>query len=154
MFIRSWWQKNLGLEVIPPYGIEIGKYKFTGEIESSVMLYHKMLSMDIRGIVGKRVDFDKYRVWITAGNVASFVVTVRNYGSGITLTNITPEVSASGWWRVDITPRTATSILPSERRVFNVDVIRVCGGWSVVYVQEVLEAMNWNRRCERLKIIN
>lgn len=123
VFIRFGEQKNLNLEVIPPHDVEIGEYKFTSEIESSVTLYSDELSLDIRGIVGKRVDFDRYRVEITAGDAASFVVTVRNYGRGVTLTNIRPNVSAPGGWRVDITPRTATSILPGERRVFNVDVI-------------------------------
>ncbi len=123
VFIRSGEQKTLDLEVIPPHDVEIGEYKFTSKIESSIELYGEELSLNVRGIVGMRVDFDRYRVEITAGDVASFEVSVGNHGRDVTLTNIRPEVSAPGGWRVDITPRTATSILPGERKVFNVDVI-------------------------------
>ena len=70
-----------------------------------------------------RVDFDRYRTEITGGDTATFEVTVRNRGRGISFTDVRPNVSAPAGWRIDVSPTTATSIAPGARKVFNVVVI-------------------------------
>ncbi|MFW0860018.1 MAG: NEW3 domain-containing protein [Dehalococcoidia bacterium] len=123
VFIRSGESKDLDLEIIPPHGIGIGEYNFASVIESSALVYDEALSLSIRGTIDMLVGFDRLRVEITRGGTASFEVTVRNHGRGISLTDVRPDVSAPEGWHVEITPRTVTRIVPGERKVFNVVVI-------------------------------
>lgn len=123
VFIRSGKSKDLNLEITPPHGIGIGDYTFTSVIESSALTKMEDLSLSIRGTVDMRVDFDRYRTEITGGDTATFEVTVRNRGRGISFTDVRPNVSAPAGWRIDVSPTTATSIAPGARKVFNVVVI-------------------------------
>ncbi|MCL0088552.1 NEW3 domain-containing protein, partial [Dehalococcoidia bacterium] len=111
------------LEIIPPHGIGIGDYNFTSVIESSALVYKEVLSLSIRGTIDMRVGFDRLRVEMRRGDTASFEVTVRNHGRGISLTDVRPDVSAPEGWHVKITPRSVTRIAPGERKAFNVVVI-------------------------------
>jgi len=121
--LKSGEEKTLYLEFIPPYGVAAGEYSFSGTAASSTIPYEQNLTLKIRGSMDMQVYSRGYRYDLDRGSTASFNVTVLNAGSGGSLTNVSPEVSAPQGWRAVVSPQSVASLEPAERGTFTIQLI-------------------------------
>lgn len=122
LFIQSGATKTVFLEVIPPYSVEKGDYRFNATFGSSDGVYTEDLEAKITGSSNMVVFSEKYRYEITKGESADIPVTISNRGNGEPLTNIRAEVSVPEGWNVRVSPETVPSIQPGEKAVLYLKV--------------------------------
>jgi len=123
IFLKSGEEKTLYLEFIPPYGVATGEYNFTGIAQSATLAYEQNLTLKVRGSLDMQLYSRGYRYELDRGNTVSFDVTVLNAGTGSSLTNISPEVSAPQGWRASINPASIVSLEPNERGTFTIQLV-------------------------------
>ncbi len=116
-------ERNLVIEIVPPYSVSAGDYNFTASIttpEGSTISKDLMLrlkssvSMDM--LVGK-LGYDA-----KPGEAFNIDVSVQNTGNGAALTNVYLETKAPDGWTVQVTPNKTASLTAGKYQVFRVTV--------------------------------
>jgi len=115
--------RELYLEIITPYDAEPGEYSFRAVAESQNSESSVNLTLKLTGVYRMSLYSPYYSYEIKKGDSAKISLTVINSGSGTTLTNVRPEVSAPEGWSVKISPEAKSKLESGERVTFEITLI-------------------------------
>ncbi|MCD1296336.1 alpha-galactosidase [Methanocella sp. CWC-04] len=115
--------KTIILEIVPPYSVTEGEYNFTAKIETpDGVTIEKDLTLKLKSSVGMTVTSSKLAYDSKPGETFSIDVYVTNDGTGGTLTNVNPEVTAPDGWVINCYPEMISTIKAGETQKFTISV--------------------------------
>ena len=116
--------KNLVLEIVPPYNVAEGDYNFTATVTSpDGTNIDKGLTLKLKSGSGMTVTTSKLAYDAKPGQSFDIVVYVQNNGRGAALTNVFSEVKAPEGWIVEVSPNRSNSIKAGEMQKFTISVV-------------------------------
>ncbi|MCD1294988.1 alpha-galactosidase [Methanocella sp. CWC-04] len=117
-------EKNLVLEIVPPYSVDVGDYNFIAVITSpDGTQITKDLTLRLKSGVGMSVTTSKLAYEAKPGESFNIDVYVSNTGKGAALTNVYLETSAPTGWIVQVSPNQTNSIKAGDIQTFRVNVV-------------------------------
>jgi uncharacterized membrane protein len=115
--------KDLVLEIVPPYSVEVGTYNFTAVVATPEgVSIKKDLTLTLKSSAGMSVTSSRLAYETKAGQAFDIVVYVTNTGQGTALTNVYVEASAPQGWLVQASPNRTNSIKAGETQAFTLTV--------------------------------
>lgn len=116
-------QKDLVLEIVPPYSVSTGSYNFTSEVTTpDGVVIQSGLSLALRSGVTMAATSSRLAYDAKPGQAVNVVVYVSNTGQGAALTNVYPEVEAPNGWVVQSSPNRTNSIRAGESEAFTIAI--------------------------------
>jgi uncharacterized membrane protein len=116
-------QKDLVLEIVPPYSVSTGNYNFTAVVTTPEgVAIRKELTLTLKSGIGMSVDSNKLAYDAKPGEAFNIVVYVRNTGQGSALTNVYLDTTAPEGWLIQVTPNRTNSIKAGESQAFTMSV--------------------------------
>jgi uncharacterized membrane protein len=116
-------EKNLVLEIVPPYSVAAGDYNFTATVtEPGGNLINRDFMLRLKSGVGMTMQSPKQGYDAKPGQPFTIDVYVTNSGSGTALTNLYLETTAPDGWIVQSTPNKTTSLTAGNTQKFTVKV--------------------------------
>ncbi|MDI6896422.1 NEW3 domain-containing protein [Methanocella conradii] len=115
--------KDLVLEVVPPYSVSAGSYNFTAVVTTPEgVSIKKYLTLTLKSGVGMSVTSSRLAYETKAGQAFDIVVYVSNAGQGTALTNVYIEATAPQGWLIKASPNRTNSIKAGETQTFTLTV--------------------------------
>ncbi len=116
-------EKNLVIEIVPPYSVGAGDYNFTATVtEPGGNVINKDLMLRLKSGVGMTMQSSKQGYEAKPGQTFNIDVFVTNSGSGTALTNLYLETDAPDGWTVQVTPNKTASLTAGNTQKFTVKV--------------------------------
>jgi uncharacterized membrane protein len=116
-------ERNLVLEIVPPYSVNPGDYNLTSMVTSpDGSQISKDLMLRLKSSVGMDMVTSKLQYDAKPGESLDIDVYVRNTGTGTALTNVYLETDAPDGWTVQVTPNRTNSITAGNTGTFHVKV--------------------------------
>ena len=116
-------EKDLVLEIVPPYSVGTGGYNFTSVVTTpDGVAIKKDLTLNLKSGTGMSVDSNKLAYDAKPGEAFNIVVYVRNTGQGAALTNVYLETTAPEGWLIQSSPNRTNSIKAGESQAFTLSV--------------------------------
>jgi uncharacterized membrane protein len=116
-------ERNLVVEVVPPYSISAGDYNFTASVTSPEgTTISKELMLRLKSSVSMDMITGKLGYDAKPGEPLSIDVYVRNTGNGAALTNVYLETDAPDGWTVQVSPNKTASLTAGNTQTFRVKV--------------------------------
>jgi uncharacterized membrane protein len=116
-------ERNLVIEIVPPYSIGAGDYNFTATVispEGSTI--SKDLMLRLKSSVSMDMITGKLAYDAKPGESFNIDVYVRNTGNGAALTNVYLETKAPDGWTVQVTPNKTASLTGGNTQTFRAKV--------------------------------
>jgi uncharacterized membrane protein len=116
-------ERNLVIEIVPPYSIGAGDYNFTASVTSPEgTTISKDLMLRLKSSVSMDMFSSRQGYDAKPGEMFEFDVYVRNTGNGAALTNVYLDTTAPDGWTVQVTPNRTNSISAGNAQTFKVKV--------------------------------
>jgi uncharacterized membrane protein len=116
-------EKDLVLEIVPPYSVAPGSYNFTSVVAAPDGVAMKnSLSLALKSGVGMSVTSSRLAYDAKPGQTFNVVVYVSNTGQGAALTNVYTDVTASDGWQIQSSPNRTNSIKAGETQAFTIAI--------------------------------
>ena len=116
-------ERNLVIEIVPPYSVATGDYNFTATVTtpegSSIS---KDLMLRLKSSVGMDMFSSRNGYDAKPGEPFTIDVYVRNTGNGAALTNVYLDTQAPDGWTVQVTPNRTNSITAGNSGTFQVKI--------------------------------
>jgi uncharacterized membrane protein len=122
IYIKSRDTATVYLEIIPPYDIKEGEYKFKPLIKSSTIEYEEELTLICKGEYKMDVYSAQLAYEVAQGETAKIELKVTNTGNAGSLTNIVLEIQALEGWTATVTPEKVSSLKVGESQTFVIEV--------------------------------
>jgi len=123
IYIPAGETRTLYLEIVTPYDVDVGEYSFRAIARSLFAESSLNLTLKLTGVYRMSLYSPYYSYEIKKGESAKISLTVINSGSGTTLTNIKPEVSAPEGWMARISPEVQSKLEPGEKVKFEISLV-------------------------------
>ncbi|WP_174590105.1 COG1470 family protein [Methanocella conradii] len=115
--------KDLVLEIVPPYSVSVGSYNFTAVVTTPEgVSIKKDLTLTLKSSAGMSVTSSRLAYETKAGQAFDIVVYVSNSGQGTALTNVYIEATAPQGWLIQASPNRTNSIKAGETQTFTLTV--------------------------------
>ncbi len=116
-------EKDLVLEIVPPYSVGTGSYNFTSVVTTpDGVAIKKDLTLNLKSGIGMSVESNRLAYDARPGEAFNIVVYVRNTGQGSALTNVYLETTAPEGWLIQTSPNRTNSIRAGETQAFTLSV--------------------------------
>jgi len=116
-------EKDLVLEIVPPYSVATGSYNFTTVVTTpDGVAIKKDLALNLKSGIGMSVESNRLAYEAKPGEAFNIVVYVRNTGQGSALTNVYLETTAPEGWLIQTSPNRTNSIRAGETQAFTLSV--------------------------------
>jgi uncharacterized membrane protein len=116
-------EKEIVLEIVPPYSVSEGDYNFTAVVDTPDGLsVKKNLTLALKGGVGMSMSSARYAYDAQPGKPFTIMAYVTNTGHGGALTNVNVNASAPQGWVVSVSPNGVNSIKAGESQTFTIAV--------------------------------
>lgn len=122
IYIKSRDTTTVYLEIIPPYDVKEGEYKFKPLIKSSTLEYEEELTLICKGQYKMDVYSAQLAYEMNQGETVKIEVKVTNTGNAGSLTNIVPEIQALEGWTATVTPEKVSSLKVGESQTFVIEI--------------------------------
>jgi uncharacterized membrane protein len=116
-------EKDLVLEIVPPYTVGTGSYNFTSVVTTpDGVAIKKDLTLNLKSGTGMGVTSSRLAYDAKPGEAFNIVVYVSNTGQGSALTNVYLETTAPEGWLIQTSPNRTNSIKAGESQAFTLAV--------------------------------
>lgn len=116
-------EKDIVLEIVPPYSVNVGDYNFTAVVNTPDGLsVKKNLTLTLKSGVGMSMSSVKYAYDAQPGQPFNIIAYVANTGQGGVLTNVNVNATAPQGWIVSVSPNGVNSIKAGESQTFTITV--------------------------------
>jgi len=116
-------EKDLVLEIVPPYSVGTGGYNFTAVVTTpDGVAIKKDLTLNLKSGTGMSVTSSQLAYDAKPGEAFNVVVYVSNTGQGSALTNVYLETTAPEGWLIHMSPNRTNSIKAGESQAFTLAV--------------------------------
>lgn len=116
-------EKDLILEIVPPYSVTVGDYNFTAIVTTPEnVAIKKGLTLTLKSGTGMSVTSSKLAYTAKPGENFDIVVYVANTGQGSALTNVYPDATAPQGWMIQVSPNRTNSIKAGDTQAFTITV--------------------------------
>lgn len=116
-------EKNLVIEIVPPYSVSEGDYNFTATVttpEGTVIA--RDFTLKLKSSVSMSMTSSKLAYEAKPGEQFPIDVYVTNTGNGAALTNVFLDIKAPTGWLIQVTPNQTNSIKAGGSQTFRVQV--------------------------------
>jgi uncharacterized membrane protein len=116
-------EKDLVLEIVPPYSVSAGDFNFTSVVTSpDGVTMKKDLALTLKSGTGMNVVSSKLAYETKPGEIFDVVLYVSNTGQGSALTNVYLDTKAPEGWLIQVSPNRTNSIKAGESQTFTMTV--------------------------------
>ncbi len=116
-------EKDLVLEIVPPYSVVVGDYNFTAVVNTPDGLsIKKDLTLTLKSGIGLSMSSARYAYDTKPGESFNIMAYVTNTGQGVALTNVNLNATAPQGWIVSVSPNGVSNIKAGDTQAFTVTV--------------------------------
>jgi len=125
IFIKSGESKEIYLEIILPYDVQIGKYNFTLFVDGTFGNIKRNLTLDLEGEYSLKVKplNGRYLISTEPGKISEFEILLENTGKGVSITNNVIETEKPTNWELIAEPWEIPEIQPGESKIILIKVL-------------------------------
>jgi uncharacterized membrane protein len=116
-------EKDLVLEVVPPYSVSVGDYNFSAVVTTPEgVVIQKDLTLALKSGTAMSMTSSVLAYEAKPGDAFNIVVYVSNSGQGAALTNVYLETKAPDGWLIQSSPNRTNSIKAGETQAFTLTI--------------------------------